>query len=154
MSRPMAAPGWALCMSLLECCTVTKLLLMRFCKAPNQAVPPCILANSLKNNSFWKTIANWDARRRFVLLMSMLGVQPSQARVRNAIIHARDIAEEGERGHRQPNVEWLTLMSSMSPDSQMQIWQPGEVLEYHSSHGKLIKSDNAQLMLTALTLYK
>lgn len=41
------------------------------------------------------------------------------------------------------------------PDSQMQIWPPAvEALEHQSSHVKLIKSDNAQLMLTALTLYE
>lgn len=78
MSRPMAEPG--VLHVIIGGCAITKLLLMRFHKAPNQAVPPCILANSLKNNSFPKTIANWGARRGFVLPTTTLHFQPSQAR--------------------------------------------------------------------------
>lgn len=69
--------------------------LMRFRKAPNQTFPPRILGDSPKTNSFPKTITNWAVRRTIVLSLSMLSIQPSQARRRNIIIHVRDIADEG-----------------------------------------------------------
>lgn len=48
MSRPMAELG--VLHVIIGGCAITKLPLMRFHKAPNKAIPPCILANSLKNN--------------------------------------------------------------------------------------------------------
>lgn len=106
MSRPMA--GLGVLHVIIGGCAITKLLLMRFHKAPHRAVPPCILANSLKNNSFPKTIANSGARRRFVLPTTTLQFQPSQAGgcpypvEKYHYIHVRDIREGG---YQQPNVE-------------------------------------------------
>lgn len=110
ISTPMAMQG--VLHVIIGGCAITKLLLMRFHKAPNQAVPPCILANSVKNNSFPKTITNWGTGITPEGLSSSstttLQFQPSQGRgpypnEGNIIIHVRDIRERG--GHQQPNVE-------------------------------------------------
>lgn len=81
-------------------CAITKLLLMRFHKAPNQAIAPYILANSLKNNSFPKTITNWRTRRaqKIALHYNQASIstftQAQAAPYPNIIIHGRHIRQE------------------------------------------------------------
>lgn len=123
MSRPMAEPGVLHVIIVGGGCTVTKLLLMRFHKAPNQAVPACILANSLKNNSFPKTIANWGARTT----TTTLHFQPSQ---QQSLIPAR----EGPNAHTVINLNVLSVPRLTDADL-------AEAEEYKSFCVKLIKSE-------------